>query len=304
MGQCIKAGKPFTSAEPLYKPVKCCHLRGFPICQTFLRALSTSSFGHFKSIIGGGGNTFTFSPWILQGAISLLKDPAVTFLHESLSLGEAAGHRPVPPPAPATPGQHPQPDPRNRGLPAANRPLCSGEQSSSPTPSVTGSFPGLPQRRDSLGRKGCDPRGLLGRGAGIPPAPATAGSTKPDPSLIHAGAPMAPEPLTLLFISVAFLGRLRTALWALVSLLVFPCNALLCLIFKPDHHFLFSLCFSTQGLDSRTRDWLCSTALPYPRPNFPASVVPHASERESEILTDTFPSLTSSASGCLLETPS
>lgn len=104
--------------------------------------------------------------------------------------------RPTPgtsPYRPATPGQHPQPDPRNRGLPAANRPLCSRQQSSSPTPSVTGSFPGLPQCRNSLGR-GCDLRGLLRRGAGIPPAPATAGSTNPDPSLIHTGAPTAPEP--------------------------------------------------------------------------------------------------------------
>lgn len=194
VGQCIKAGKPFTSAEPLYKPVKCCRLRGFPICQTFLRVLSTSSFGHFKFIIGGGGEYFHVFPLNSAGShLSLLKGPAVTFLHESLSLGEAAGHRPVPLPAPATPGQHPQPDPRNQGLPAANHPLCSREQSTSPTPSATGSFPGLPQRRNSLGR-GCDPR-LLGRGAGIPPpAPATAGSTNPDPSLIHTGAPMAPEP--------------------------------------------------------------------------------------------------------------
>lgn len=180
----------------------------------------------------------------------------------------------------------------------------TGEQSSSPTPSVTGSFPGLPQRRDSLGRKGLRPEGAARTGSGHPPAPVqraaqslTLPSSTPGPQWL-------PSPLTLLFISVTFLGRLRTALWALVSLLVFPCNALLCLIFKPDHHFLFSLCFNTQGLDSQTRDWLCSTALPYPRPNFPASVVPHASERESEILTDTFPSLTSSASGCLLETPS
>lgn len=33
-----------------------------------------------------------------------------------------------------------------------------------------------------------------GERASPPPAPATAGSTNPDPSLIHTGAPMAPEP--------------------------------------------------------------------------------------------------------------
>lgn len=46
-----------------------------------------------------------------------------------------------------------------------------------------------------LSGKGLRPEGAARTGSGHPPpTPATAGSTNPDPSLIHTGAPMAPEP--------------------------------------------------------------------------------------------------------------
>lgn len=90
--------------------------------------------------------------------------------------------------------------------------------------------------------------------------------------------PGLPRPSLYSFLGI--LLQLGASLWALVSPPVFPCNAVLCFIFKPDHHFLFSLCCNTQAPESQMQGRLCATALTYPKPNLTASVVPHARERQ------------------------
>lgn len=76
--------------------------------------------------------------------------------------------------------------------------------------------------------------------------------------------PEIPHPAIYFYLSLSYefdFRCLRIAFWVLVSPLDFPCHALFGLIFKPDHYFLFSLCFNTQILDNQTWDWLCATSV-------------------------------------------
>lgn len=199
----------------MYKPEKCCCLQGFSISQTCLQVLSTSSFGHFKFMFGGRGKLPRFplefcretslSPERPSSDISACKVfpcgrlPAVCTC--------CPGHQPSPSSRPRTASWASNGAHRDRGLPAENFSLCSRKQSNSLKLWVTGSLAGLLQHRKSPGRV-CNLRGWLTWGAGIPLPPATAGSTKPDPSLpslIHtraATAPTAPS-FCCLFLSLS-----------------------------------------------------------------------------------------------------
>lgn len=217
MGQCIKTGKSFTSAEPLYKPVKCCCLWGFSVSQTFLWALSTSSFGRFKFIIGGRGNTFTFSSWILQGDISLSwKTQRWHFCVKTLPAWEAASRQPFPRPAPALTGQPPRDSiPSQQQRPWELGAACSGSFS---LLKRAKQFPKAASHREfarvagaqKLPRKGLRPERDAPKGSRDPPATGCSGQHRTWPQLPfphpHQGRNSSRSSLNLLFTFVPFLG--------------------------------------------------------------------------------------------------
>lgn len=248
----------------------------------------------FKVYVWRQGKTFTFSSWILQGDISLSwKTQWWHFCVQSLPLWEAAGCLLLLPWAPALTSQPSQDSilsqqwcPQESG--ASCRESFSLLKKAKQFPeAVTHREFGRVAAAQKVSRKGLQSEGTDHMGSRDPPATSYSWQHKtwPQPPFPHPhwSCNSSQSSFTLLFIFVPFPGTwFQSALCALVSPPVFPRNALLCFIFKPDHHFLFSHCFNTLAQDSQTQNWLCATALPYPRTNCTAqhgAVVPHARER-------------------------
>lgn len=166
-------------------------------------ALSTSSFGHFKFLLRGRWNTFTFSSWILQGAISLSwKTQQWHVCMETLLLQQAAIHQPSPD-WPADQEQHTsqQWHLRESGAACSESFSLLKRESSSLKLQVAGSLPGLLQYKNSQ------------EGAATPRSrdPSTTSYSRqhktwplfPDPHQGHNGSWTS---ITLLFIFVPSLG--------------------------------------------------------------------------------------------------
>lgn len=198
--------------------------------------------------------------------LSLLEDPVVTFLHEnSFPVG---GCWPVGPFCSqqqpwllSHPGAPSQADNGARSKPSSL--LKRAKQL--PKAASHREFTRVAAAQ-KLSGKGLWPKGAAHMGSTDPPlhwSQWAAQNLTPTSLSSSTTCPRDSSPCHL-FLSLSYefdFRCLRTAFWALVFPPDFPCHALLHFIFKPDHCFLFSLCFNTQALDNQTSDWLCATSV-------------------------------------------